>query len=121
MKKINSHEDLEIWKKSIDLVKETYEVTKDFPPQEIYVLAAQMKRAALSVACNIAEGAGRRSYSEFLQFLYVSLGSLTELETQFIIARELGFLENIDKFRASVKLIRIMLSALIKKLGQNIP
>ncbi len=111
------HEDLEIWKLSIKLVKETYIMTRTFPDEERFVLSTQMRRAAISVPSNIAEGAGRKSKKEFINFLSISLGSLTELETQFVISRELEYLDDFVEIKALIKRIRIMTSSLIHKLS----
>jgi four helix bundle protein len=85
------HHELHAWQQAITLVKEIYRLTTSFPSSEIYGLTAQMRRSAISVPSNIAEGAARNSTGEFLQFLGVARGSLSELETQFILARELGY------------------------------
>ena len=85
-KKIRNHKDLEVWKKSMDLVSNIYKITESFPNKEIYGLTNQIRRSAVSVPSNIAEGAARSSKKEFIQFLYIALGSLAELETQMIIA-----------------------------------
>jgi four helix bundle protein len=90
--KIQSFRDLIVWQRSIELVAEVYRVTKAFPKDEIYGLTAQMRRAAVSVPSNIAEGQGRLSTGEFLQFLGNARGSLHELQTQVVIGRTLGFL-----------------------------
>jgi len=90
--KIQSFRDLIVWQRSIELVAEVYRVTKAFPKDEIYGLTAQMRRAAVSVPSNIAEGQGRISTGEFLQFLGNARGSLHELQTQVVIGRTLGFL-----------------------------
>jgi four helix bundle protein len=110
------HEDLEIWKLSIRLVKETYLISKAFPDDERFGLTSQMRRAAISVPSNIAEGAGRVSKKEFIHFLSISLGSLSELETQFVIAKELQYLDDLVEIRVLIKRIRIMTSSLISKL-----
>jgi four helix bundle protein len=112
------HEDLEIWKLSIRLVKETYLMTKTFPDDERFGLTSQMRRAAISVPSNIAEGAGRISKREFIHFLSISLGSLSELETQFVIAKELEYLDDFIEIKALIKRIRIMTSSLINKLSE---
>jgi len=78
---IKNHKDLEVWKKSMDLVSNIYKITESFPNKELYGLTNQIRRAAVSVPSNIAEGAARSSKREFIQFLYVALGSLSELET----------------------------------------
>jgi four helix bundle protein len=113
----NCHEDLEIWKLSIGLVKETYIITRAFPDEERFVLTSQMRRAAISVPSNIAEGAGRNSKKEFSHFLKISLGSLAELETQFVISKELEYLNDFSEIKALIKRIRIMTSSLIQKLS----
>jgi four helix bundle protein len=110
------HEDLIIWKLSISLVKETYERTNAFPEMEKYTLSSQMRRAAISIPSNIAEGAGRLSKKEFINFLSISLGSLSELETQYIISQELGYIEDISEIKIKIKKIRIMTRSLIEKL-----
>jgi four helix bundle protein len=89
---IRPHYRLEAWKESITLVKAIYEATKTFPKEETYGLASQMRRAAISVPSNIAEGAARTGSREFAQFLNVSRGSLSELETQLLIAVELRYI-----------------------------
>jgi len=87
----NHYRDLEIWRKGVDLVKQTYTITKQFPNDEMYGLTSQVRRAAVSVPSNIAEGQSRHSQKEFRQFLAIALGSIAELETQMIIACELGY------------------------------
>ena len=85
------HHQLVVWKEGMALVASVYEMTARFPCEEIYGLAAQMRRAAVSVPSNIAEGAGRGGDREWLQFLEIARGSLCELETQVLIAQELGY------------------------------
>mgnify|MGYP003578988023 CR=1 FL=1 len=84
------HKNLEAWKQSMDLVVEVYKTTKEFPHQEIYGIANQVRRAAVSVPSNIAEGAARQTKKEFANFLHVAQGSLSELDTQIEIASRLG-------------------------------
>ena len=91
---IKIHKDLDVWKKSMDLVEGVYRLTKSFPDSEKYGLTNQMRRCAVSIPSNIAEGAGRNSKKEFKQFLYISLGSISELETQLIISSKLNYLKN---------------------------
>jgi len=87
-----TYEDLRVWRRAMDLVLEVYRYNALFPKQEIYGLTSQMRRSAVSVPSNIAEGKGRFSRKELLQFLFHARGSLLELRTQITIARELGFL-----------------------------
>jgi four helix bundle protein len=89
--KVKSYKDLLVWKKGIEVVKEVYILTGGFPSEEKFGLSAQMRRAAVSVPSNIAEGQARRSSAEFNQFLSIAQGSLAELETQLIISSELDF------------------------------
>jgi four helix bundle protein len=90
--KSRSFRDLEVWKLAIDFVKKVYQTTNSFPPSENFGLINQIRRAAVSIPSNIAEGQGRNSTKEFRQFLAISLGSLAELETQLIIAKEIEYL-----------------------------
>ncbi len=83
------HHDLEIWRETLDLVEDCYQLTGLFPTEERYGLTSQIRRAAGSISANIAEGAARQTTKEFVQFLYVARGSLVELETHLIIARRL--------------------------------
>ena len=82
-----NYRDLIAWHKAVDLVEELYKLTRDFPKEEAYALTSQMRRAAVSIPSNIAEGEGRRSGNEFGHFLSIAHGSLRELETQIMIAR----------------------------------
>ena len=116
---LKSHKELIVWQKSIELVKETYKLTNDFPRDEIYGLVSQMRRAAISIPSNIAEGYSRKSLKEYLQFLRISYGSGAELETQIIISKDLY--KNIDYSKTELLLEEIlkMLNAIINKLGNN--
>jgi four helix bundle protein len=91
-----SYEDLKVWRRAMDLVLEVYRSTSSFPKQETYGLTSQMRRAAVSIPSNIAEGKGRFSRKELLQFLFHARGSLLELQTQITIGRELGFLAIVE-------------------------
>lgn len=86
-----NHKDLEVWKKSMDLVESIYKLTQQFPESEKFGLTSQMRRSAVSVPSNIAEGSARKGDKELLQFLYIAIGSMAELETQYLIAMRLGF------------------------------
>jgi four helix bundle protein len=88
------HHKLNVWKKAIEFVKRIYQITGEFPSEEKFGLVSQMRRSAISIASNISEGAGRNNKKEFNQFLGVAQGSSSELETQLIIARELGFMKD---------------------------
>ena len=90
---MKSHKDLEVWKRSIELVTLLYEYTKGFPKDEAYGLTGQIRRAAVSIPSNLAEGAARNHSKEFVQFLYISLGSISELETQLIISEKLNYID----------------------------
>ena len=83
---VRTHRDLDVWKEGIELAVKVYEIVQKFPNEEKYGLVDQIKRSAISIPSNIAEGAARNSKREFLQFLHISLGSISELETQLIIA-----------------------------------
>ena len=89
--KVGGYKDLLVWRKGIELVKEIYRMTKPFPADERFGLVSQMRRAALSIPSNIAEGQARKTTGEFVQFLSQAEGSLAELDTQLILAVELGY------------------------------
>ncbi|MDP2687672.1 MAG: four helix bundle protein [Aequorivita sp.] len=91
------HKDLDVWKKSIDLVELIYSLTLSFPETERFGLTSQMRRAAVSISSNIAEGSARKGNKELLQFINIALGSLAELETQYIIAQRLTYIEPNNK------------------------
>ena len=85
------HHNLRVWQDGMSLVKRIYALTQSFPKEEAYGLTLQLRRAAISIPLNIAEGAARSSRKEFIQYLVVARGSLSELETQVLIAKELGY------------------------------
>jgi four helix bundle protein len=87
------HEDLDVWKRAVELVVSVYAETKEFPSDERFGLTSQIRRAAVSIPANIAEGAARKSDKENLQFLSIAQGSCSELETELLIASKLGYLE----------------------------
>jgi four helix bundle protein len=110
--------ELIVWQKSVELVTNIYSVTQVFPKEEIYGLTNQIRRAAVSIPSNIAEGFGRDSKKEFKRFLLISMGSIFEIQTQLEIAKNLNFFskeEYLTTFN-STREIEAMLSALIRKL-----
>ena len=116
--KARGYKDLLVWRKGIDLVKEIYRMTKPFPADERYGLISQMRRAAVSVPSNIAEGQARRTTGEFVQFLSQAEGSIAELDTQLILAEELGYAKATQLASAAelVSELRRMLNALRRTL-----
>ena len=108
-----------VWQKSISLVKEVYSFTNSFPEEEIYGLVSQMRRSAVSIPSNIAEGWGRMSRKNYIQFLRTARGSLFELETQMIISAELNFNKNNENIESLIVEISKMLNALIKSLNEK--
>src|SRR5580765_3070336 len=90
---IRGYKDLEVWQKAVDLVVDTYQITKRFPSDERFGLVIQLRRASVSIASNIAEGRGRFGLGSFLYHLSVATGSLMEVETQFLIAERLGYVD----------------------------
>lgn len=84
---MRSHKDLDVWRAAIDLARDTYELTKTYPKDEQYGMVGQMRRSAISIASNVAEGAARQGKKEFIQFLYVAVGSASELDTQIEISK----------------------------------
>ena len=113
---MTGYENLEVWQKSIALVTNVYQLVKLLPKEETYALSDQIRRSAVSVPSNIAEGSSRNSKKEFIQFLYIALGSLCELETQLLIAENVGYLSNITKTRSEIISIKKMLNALISSM-----
>ena len=115
---MKTHKDLRIWQESIELVTHVYKITASFPKEDMYGLTSQIRRSAVSVPSNIAEGAGRNSKKEFKHFLYISIGSLAELETQLIIAKNIGFLEEAiyEELNKTIPGLIKMTSAFIKKI-----
>lgn len=117
---VKSFRDLVVWQESIGLCLGLYKLTNQFPREEIYGLSSQLRRAGVSVPSNIAEGFGRRSRSDYRSFLRVARGSVLEVQTQLIIARELqyGEPEKIRETEALAEWISRMLWVLIEKLGR---
>jgi len=91
---VNSYRDLRVWQKGMDLVVTSYEATKQFPQSELYGLASQIQRAAVSIPANIAEGHGREHLGDYMHHLSMANGSLMELETHFLLAERLGYLKS---------------------------
>src|SRR6185295_18113542 len=89
--KVKNYQELIVWQKAMDLVVEVYAISRTFPREEIYGLTSQLRRAAVSVPSNIAEGQGRRTTADFLRHLSISYGSLREVETQTLIATRLHY------------------------------
>ena len=115
-----SYRNLDIWQKAMDLVVECYQITKDFPKSEIYGLSSQLRRAAVSIPANIAEGRERQYTKEFIQHLSIAYGSLAELETHIQIAERLNYLD-INKVKQTLEKtaeVGRMLNGLRKSLGK---
>ena len=108
------HERLDVWKQSVTMVTSIYEVTRTFPSDERFGLTSQIRRAGVSIPANIAEGAARQSDKEFCQFLSIAQGSTSELETELLIAKNLGYIsnENYDRVYEEINVIARMLVGL---------
>lgn len=115
---MKTHKDLDVWKKAIELVVSIYKTTSSFPREEIYGLTSQIRRAAISIPSNIAEGAARNHDNEYRQFLCIALASSAELETQLIISNSLGFVgnEKSQELITELNTISRMLQGLIKSI-----
>jgi len=117
------HKELNVWKKSLNLITKVYKITRSFPRYEQYGISIQMRKSSLSVASNIAEGAARQTKKEFIQFLHMAQGSLSELDTQVEASKQLGYLQEKDIKDLSNNAIEIdkMITGLIKSLKKIPP
>ncbi|MBC8275635.1 MAG: four helix bundle protein [Chloroflexi bacterium] len=118
--KVKDYRDLKVWQTGIEIVDKVYTVTDRFPKDEIYGLTGQMRRAAISIPSNIAEGFARRHSKEYKQFLYFSLGSCAELDTHLVIANRRNYVMD-DKLKEMAELINHearMLATLVSRLGR---
>jgi four helix bundle protein len=108
---MNYFKELKVWQKSIDLVTDTYLLTRNFPKEELFGLVSQIRRCIVSVPSNIAEGCGRKSQKDFSNFLGISLGSSFEFETQLIISKNIGYLtdEQFNKLESEIQHIQNMI------------
>jgi four helix bundle protein len=116
---LRSYRELVVWQKAFALIIEVYSITKGFPRDEIYGLTSQLRRSAVSIPSNIAEGQGRATKGEFIQFLCHARGSLFELETQIVIAKELAYIapEVEERVRVQVTEVARILNGLLTSLG----
>ena len=113
---MKSHNDLKVYQVAMDLITEIYKITNNFPESEKFGLTSQIRRSAISIPSNIAEGAARESKKEFKRFLYISLGSAAELETQLEISKRLTFINEEKDSRDKVFFIKRMLIKLIQSM-----
>jgi four helix bundle protein len=105
-----NHKDLDVWKRSMDLVEEIYKATSNFPSSEIYGLTNQLRRASVSIPSNIAEGAARKGNKELLYFINVAIGSVAEIETQLLIAVRLEYMnEDNTIFESAIEVRKLLL------------
>lgn len=119
---IQNFKDLQVWQRGFALTKIVYQLTESFPKSQQYVLANQMQRVALSIPSNIAEGFNRKTTKEYKQFLSIALGSASELETQLLLAIDLGYIpsHHLESLNESVDALSRMLRALIVKLEARV-
>lgn len=115
--KINTFYDLRVWKEAHSLIVSIYKITKDFPKDELFGLTNQIRRSAISITSNLAEGFGRETTKDRIHFYIISLGSLNEVQNQLLISKDVGYLdiENWSKLEGRIILVNKMLNGLIKK------
>ena len=115
------HKRLEVWKQSMELVLEAYRLTRSFPGEERFTLVPQMRRAAISVPSNIAEGAARQTTREFINFLHIAQGSLSELDTQLELSLGLSYVtpKSLERIQNQMESIDKMLTGLLKSLQRS--
>ncbi|MBI1864951.1 MAG: four helix bundle protein [Nitrospirae bacterium] len=118
---MKTYRDLIVWQKSMTLVTDVFKETRTFPKEEVYALVSQIRRCAISIPSNIAEGYGRKSTGDYLRFLQIAMGSLFEIQTQLEIALNLEFLSRsrFERIHESSREIERMLSSLIRKLKNH--
>ena len=117
---VSSYRELLIWQKGMDITEKVYQLTKNFPNDEVYGLTSQIKRSSISIPSNIAEGYGRNSTKSYLHFVKIARGSLFELETQLLLANKLNFIKKEVDYSTIMNLITEeskMISSFIKKLS----
>jgi four helix bundle protein len=118
---LKNYRDLKVWQKSYQACLTVYKITKGFPKQETYGLTSQIRRAAISVPSNIAEGYGRKTTPDYLRALYIAYGSSCELETQVLLSGDLGYLKSgkLKEIQEAIGEVERMLKALIKSLEKK--
>lgn len=114
------YEKLDVWQVSMGVVESVYKILKAFPKEERYALSDQIRRSAVSVPSNIAEGSGRQTTKEFIQFLYIAMGSACELETQLKISLRLGYSQDLSVLLNQLSSVKRMLNALISSLKRKL-
>ena len=116
--KITNFKDLRIWQEAVLFVEQIYKITKEFPKDELYGIVSQMRRSAVSIPSNIAEGFMRYHNKEFKQFLFIALGSSAEIETQLVISHKLSYItdQTLDTLSERIDKINRMVMALVKKI-----
>lgn len=117
---INNCKDLIVWQKSIDFVVSVYLLVKQLPKEETYALSDQIRRAVVSIPSNIAEGSSRNTTKEYIQFLYIALGSASEVETQIIIGQRIGYFKDIQNYIDNINEIKKMINGLISSLKRKV-
>ena len=118
---MGDYKELRVWQESMALVEGVYKLVRLLPKEENYALSDQMRRAAVSIPSNIAEGQNRNTSKEFIQFLYIALGSASELETQVLICYRLGYVDKVaNDLEKRITIVRKKLNALIKSIKQKI-
>ena len=117
---LKSFRELKVWQKSYDLCLEVFRITKMFPGEERYVLSSQMRRSALSIPSNIAEGYGRKTRADYIRILYIAYGSVCELDTQISLSGDLDYIREslLEKYQKEISEVGIMLRALIRALDK---
>ena len=116
---LKSYKDLKVWQKSYNLCLDIYRTTKEFPKEELYGLSSQIRRSAVSIPSNVAEGYGRKTTADYMRSLYIAYGSNCELETQILLAGDLKYVEKgkLNKLKNDMAEVERMLMALIKSLS----
>ena len=122
VREVQNFKDLQVWQRGFALTKVVYQLTEQFPKSQQYILASQMQRAAVSIPSNIAEGFNRKTTKEYKHFLSIALGSTSELETQLLLAIDLGYIphHHLESLNESVDALSRMLRALIVKLEARV-
>ena len=118
-KTVRTHKDLDVWKKAMDLAAQVYSLTTRFPKEELYGLTSQIRRSAVSIPSNIAEGPARHSRKEFIQSLHIASGSVAELETQLLLAIRMGFIPS-DSIISHIEEVRKVLLGLLRSLKKKL-